>query len=186
MSRNDERVRSLLAAVCPVEAIDAQSLWSTVSAALLQMLEARDLAGFERAFPIVANALRVCDTPGRQAARPLLFGDFTRQAIAAGFDRTRFVEWFGPAHILSATPGRARGRVLYFKDAKGHGRILGTDGRIHFVHYSMIRGDRFFRTLGGGALVEFTPREGSFNGIEGFGAYDVSCLDEDGRILTAR
>ena len=32
-----------------------------------------------------------------------------------------------------------RGRVLYFKNAKGHGRVLGADRVVYFVHFSMIR-----------------------------------------------
>ena len=123
------------------------------------------------------GALNVSTPSVRQAAMPLLFGDFTRRAIAAGFDRTRFVEWFGPEEILKAPAGRMRGRVLYFNNAKGRGKVLGSDGDLYFVHFSMIRGDGF-RSLDGGQLVEFSPRSGSFNSIQGVGAYDVARLDE--------
>jgi hypothetical protein len=155
------------------------------------MLDAGDLTAFDTAFPVVGQALSACDAPARHAAMPLLFGDFTRRAIAAGFDRTRFVAWLGPAEILIAPAGRARGRVLWFKNAKGHGRILGTNGAIHFVHFSMFRetdlrrtAGGFLRPIDGGELVEFTPQYATFNNGPGFGAYDAVCLNETGQSKT--
>ena len=107
-----------------------------------------------------------------------LFGSFTRHAIAAGIDRTRFVEWLGSAEILSAPLGRMRGRVLYFDNAKGRGKVLGSDAVVYFVHFSMIHGSGF-RSLDGGQLVEFTPQHGSFNGVLGVAAYELVRLAED-------
>ena len=148
------------------------ALWVVVSDKLLRQLDAGNLAEFEAAFPIIADALRACDARGRGAAMPRLFGDFTRRAIAAGIDRTRFVDWFGPPEILNAPAGRMRGRALYFKDHKGHGRILATDRTVCFVHFSAIHKSGF-RSLAGGELVEFTPMYGSFNGETGTIARDV-------------
>jgi cold shock CspA family protein len=153
------------------------ALWLAVSDALRQCLETGNLAAFEAAFPLVSDALRACDARGREAAMPRLFGDFTRRAIAAGIDRTRFVDWFGSAELLNAKVGRKRGRVLYFKSAKGHGRILATDRTVCFVHYSAIQASGF-RSLVGGQLVEFTPVFGSFNDQTGLLARDVACLPE--------
>jgi CspA family cold shock protein len=152
-------------------------LWAAVAATLLQDLASGDLDTFETRFRIVSDALKVCPAAGRQAAMPLLFGDFTRRAIAASFDRTRFVEWFGPAEILAAPSGRMRGRALYFDNSKGRGKLLGADGTVCFVHYSFIRASGF-RSLDGGQLVEFRPQRGSYNGVEGIGAYDVTPVAE--------
>lgn len=152
-------------------------MWLAVAAHFTQLLALNDLAGFEAGFDVVAEALNICEAPGRQAAMPLLFGEFTRRAIAAGVDRTQFVKWLGPSEILKASPGRVRGRVLYFNSAKGRGKILGADRVVYFCHYSQIRAAGF-RSVDGGQLVEFTPQFGSFNGVEGFGAYSVGCVSE--------
>ena len=152
-------------------------MWSAVARALVSKLEGRNPAEFEVAFPIVREAVDACDAIGRQAAMAALFGDFTRRAIAAGIDRTRFVEWFGPADILSAPSGRMRGRVLYFSNPKGRGKVLGSDGVVYFVHFSMIQGPGF-KSLDGGQLVEFTPQYGTFNSGPGMGALNVVRLTE--------
>ncbi len=50
---------------------------------------------------------------------------------------------------------RERGRVLWFKPAKGHGRIKADlDGEVLIVVFAHIRGDGF-RTLQKGQQVEF-------------------------------
>ena len=153
-------------------------MWTAVARSLLHDLESGDLAKFEERVRIVRDALNVSSAAGRQAAMPLLFGDFTRRAIGASFDRTRFVDWFGPAEILEAPSGRMRGRVLYFSNDKGHGKVLGADRVVYFVHFSAVRASGF-RSLDGGQLVEFRPERGSFNGVDGFGAYDLTVLAED-------
>ena len=109
----------------------------------------------------------------------VLFSDFTRRAIASGFDRTRFVEWLGPADLLEAPSGRVRGRVLYFNDAKGRGKLLGADGIVYFVHFSALHGDDGYRSLGGGQLVEFTPLHGVINERTGWMAREVEQLKEN-------
>ena len=156
---------------------DWVALWSATAEALLNWLDKGNLAAFDAAFPVVSGVLRACEARGRDAAMPRLFGDFTRRAIAASVDRTRFVDWFGPAELLIASDGRQRGRVLYFKNDKGHGRILAADRTVCFVHYSAIRGAGF-RTLDDGKLVEFTPMYGVFNGATGVIARDVICVPE--------
>ena len=183
MNTYDE-VRTLLADVVGHidssggDAVEWYALWSSASAALRLCLDSGNLAAFEVAFPLVSDALRSCDARGREAAMPLLFGDFTRRAIAAGIDRTRFVDWFGPDEILQARGARKRGRVLYFKIDKGHGRILATDRTVCFVHYSAIPSSGF-RSLTGGQLVEFTPVCGGFNDQSGIIARDLECLPEE-------
>ena len=52
-----------------------------------------------------------------------------------------------------------RGTVKWFNDAKGHGFIVGADGREVFVHYSSISGDGF-RTLVCGQIVEYEEQQG--------------------------
>jgi CspA family cold shock protein len=180
-------VRSLLADLAPPErprpAADDQKeeqdarwreLWAGVGSSLLRYLEANDdQAEFERGFQVVRQAVAICDPRGRRAAAAALFGDFTRRAIAGGIDRTRFVDWFGPAELFKTTPRRVRGRVLYFSNAKGRGKILGINRVVYFVHFSALRG-LGFRTAAGGELVEFTP----VNGPQGMEARDVTRLDE--------
>ena len=168
----------------PSSSIDAsdelgnwRSLWTVVASRLLRILDAGDLAEFDNAFETVGEALGVCEPLGRQAASAALFGDFTRRAIAAGFDRTRFVEWFVPAALFAAPAGRQRGRVLYFDISKGRGKVLGADRTVYFLHFSMLRGDRF-RSIAGGQLVEFTPRFGRSNAGEGWAASDAARLSE--------
>jgi cold shock CspA family protein len=156
---------------------DWRSMWTVVASRLLQILDAGDLAEFDRAFRTVGEALGVCEPIGRQIASAALFGDFTRRAIAAGFDRTRFVEWLVPTALFAAPSGRQRGRVLYFNNAKGRGKVLGADRTVYFLTFGMLRGDGF-RSTAGGQLVEFTPQFGSFNGVEGWGAYDAARLSE--------
>jgi hypothetical protein len=131
----------MLASACPgvelptlnesASALDTQlawqQLWSAVGARLLEHLEAGHGSKFESAFPTIHDALAICAPVGRQAAVAALFGDLARRAIASGFDRTRFREWFGPDILFTAAPGRMRGRVLYFKNEKGHGKVLGAD-----------------------------------------------------------
>ena len=162
----------LLACAGSDEQAKWEALWLAASDALRRQLETGNLAAFETAFPLVSDALRACDAHGRAAAMPRVFGDFTRTAIAAGIDRTRFVDWFGAPEILKTAVGRTRGRVLYFKDDKGHGRILATDRTVCFVHFSAIHASGF-RSLVAGELVEFTPVFGAFNGATGFMARDV-------------
>lgn len=118
-----------------------------------------------------------CEPTGREAASAALFGDFSRRAIAAGVDRTRFVEWFVPAALFVAPVGRQRGRVLYFNMAKGRGKVLGADGMVYFVHFSMLRGEGV-RSIDGGELVEFTPWFGTFNSGVGWAAFDTTRLTE--------
>lgn len=148
-----------------------------VAGRLLQILDAGDLAEFDNAFRIVGEAIGACEPIGREAASAALFGDFTRRAIAAGFDRTRFAEWLVPAALFEAPPGRKRGRVLYFKNAKGHGKVLGADGTVYFMHFSMLRGD-WFRSVAGGELLEFTPEFVTTNAGEQWAAYDAARLSE--------
>jgi cold shock CspA family protein len=75
--------------------------------------------------------------------------------------------------------------VLYFNDAKGRGKVLGSDGTVYFVHFAMIRGTGF-RSLSAGQLVEYTPQFGVFNGREGLAAYDLARLTEaDGSEINA-
>lgn len=152
-------------------------LWAAAATRLRRQLETGDLVGFEAAFPIVSEAVWASDALGREAAMPLLFGDFTRCAIAAGIDRTRFVDWFGPVEILKALPDRMRGRVLYFDRSKGRGKILASDRTVCFVSFVMIR-EAGFRFLIGGELVEFTPTFGQFNKLTGVLAHDVVRLRE--------
>ena len=132
----------------------AADVWRAFAAYLLQQLTDGNAAEFEAGFRSVSGVIQSADSDVRQSAMPFLFGDFTRRAIAAGVDRTRFVEWLGPASILVAPAGRARGRVLYFNSAKGRGKLLASDGTVVFVHFSAIA-ERGFRTLAGGELVEF-------------------------------
>lgn len=155
------------------------SLWGAVADRLLQQLETEHLSEFDAGFEVVRDALLTCDAICREAAMPALFGDFTRRAIATGIDRTRFVDWFGPAEILRAPSGRVRGRVLYFNNAKGSGKVLGADRNVYFVHFSMIQSSGF-RSLAGGQLVEFRPQSGSFNGVLGLGAYDLHLVETSG------
>jgi cold shock CspA family protein len=154
-----------------------RSMWTVVAGRLVQILDADDVAEFDSAFLAVGEALGVCEAIGRQAASAALFGDFTRRAIAAGLDRTRFVEWLVPTTLFAAPSGRQRGRVLYFDIAKGRGKVLGADRTVYFVHFSMLRGDGF-RSIAGGQLVEFTPQFGSFNAGVGWAASDVARLSE--------
>jgi len=187
---NYENVRLLLSAIttwleAPVQSSPNdnaeptawRSMWAAVVANLLEALQSGSLAQFEAGFLVVRDAVNTCDPIGRQAAMEALFGSLTRRAIAAGIDRTRFVEWFGPAEILSAPAGRMRGRVLYFDNAKGRGKVLGSDGVVYFVHFSMIQGPGF-RSLDGGQLVEFTPQYGTFNGGPGVAASELARLTE--------
>lgn len=153
-------------------------MWTAVAASLLEALESGSLAQFEAGFPVVREAINACDSVGRKAAMDALFGDFTRRAIHAGIDRTRFVEWFGPAELLIAPAGRMRGRALYFTAAKGHGRVLGADAVVYFVLWTLIQGQGF-RSLVGGQLVEFTPREWQFNGEMKDAAFELVRLAEE-------
>ena len=154
-----------------------RSMWAAVAGRLLEILDAGNLAEFEIAFRTVGEALEVCEPIGREAASAALFGDFTRRAIAAGLDRTRFVEWLVPSALFAAPSGRQRGRVLYFDMGKGRGKVLGADRTVYFLHFSMLRGDRL-RSIAGGQLVEFTPWFGSFNSSEGWAASDTARLAE--------
>jgi hypothetical protein len=154
-----------------------RSMWTVVAGRLLQVLDAGDLAEFDSAFRTVGEALGVCEPIGRQAASAALFGDFTRRAIAAGLDRTRFVEWLVPSALFAAPSGRRRGRVLYFDTAKGRGKVLGADRTVYLLTFGMLRGDGS-RSIAGGQLVEFTPQFGSFNGREGWAASDAARLSE--------
>ena len=52
--------------------------------------------------------------------------------------------------------------MLYFKHEKGHGKVLGADRVVYFVHFSMIRATGF-RSLEDGQLVEFTPQFSTVN-----------------------
>ena len=160
---------------------DWRSTWVVVAAWLIEQLEAAGGERFESGFQAVSAGLRNCDSKGRQAGATALFGDFTRRAIAAGVDRTRFVEWLGPLELLEARSGRVRGRVLYFKDAKGHGQLLGANRTVYFVHFSAFRGIGF-RSEEAGQLVEFTPLYGTINDRQGWMARDVErLLEADGR-----
>lgn len=85
---------------------DWRSTWVVVAAWLIEQLEARGVERFESGFRAVSAGLRNCDSMGRQAAATALFGDFTRRAIAAGVERTRFLEWLGPPELLEAPSGR--------------------------------------------------------------------------------
>jgi CspA family cold shock protein len=62
------------------------------------------------------------------------------------------------------------GRVKWFDDAKGYGFITGEDGRDVFVHYSEIRNEGYYRTLGEGEHVVFSVVQGP----KGPQAQDVS------------
>lgn len=157
------------------------AIWSEVALRLVRHLESGSITEFERGFQNVRDAIAMSEPMGRQAAVAALFGDFTRRAIGAGIDRTRFVDWFGPQELFTAPAGRARGRVLYFSSAKGRGKVLGSDRVIYFVHFSAIRGNGF-RSVNGGDLVEFTPRFGVSNAGEGMLACDVERLTENGTI----
>lgn len=155
-----------------------------MAARLLEYLESNQPADFAASLGHVGEALDTCGAEGRREAIGVLFGDFTRRAIAAGVDRTRFVEWLRPAALFAAPNGRVRGRVLYFSNAKGRGKLLGADGIVYFVHFSQIHAVGF-RTVDGGQLVEFTPRFESINGRLGFGAHDVAKLSETGEVQNA-
>lgn len=160
---------------------DEAAIWSEFASSLVRQLESGSVTEFERGFKSVRDAMAVSEPAVRQAAMAVLFGDFTRRAIGAGIERTRFVEWFGPDHLFTAPAGRVRGRVLYFNSAKGRGKVLGRDRVIYFIHFSAIRGTGF-RAVSGGTLVEFTPRFGVSNAGEGMLAYDVERLTENGTI----
>ena len=195
--RNYDQVRKLLdelsatdvgsaAASSDRGGLDAwRLLWSAVAARLVRDLESNDPIAFETAFQIVSDAVNACEPLGRQAAVAALFGDLTRRAIASGFDRTRFVGWFGPGDIFEAPDGRKRGRVLYFDSGKGREKILGADRTVYFVHFSAIR-SAGFRSLEGGQFVEFSPLFGNVNGRETWMANNVARLAEsDGSETTA-
>lgn len=126
---------------------------------------------------VVRDGLNACNPLGRQAGVAALFGDFTRRAIAAGVDRTRFVDWLGPMQLVSAPAGRIRGRVLYFNNAKGRGKVLGSDRIVYVVYFSMIEGD-VFGSLDAGQLVEFTAWYGAFNSGPGLAAIDLVRLTD--------
>lgn len=154
-----------------------RALWSAIATCLIQQLEAAHLSDFESAFPTIQDAVSLCDPAGRQAAVAALFGEFTRRAIDCGVDRTRFRDWFGPDALFAAPQGRMRGRVLYFNDAKGRGKVLGADRVVYFVHFSMIRATGFC-SLEAGQLVEFTPQFATVNGRECWVANEVVSLSE--------
>jgi cold shock CspA family protein len=143
----------------------------------MRRLDAADVDEFESLFRAAGVALGVCDATGREVGTTVLFGDFTRRAIAAGFERTRFVDWLGPAEILEGPPGRIRGRVLYYNNAKGRGKLLGGDRVVYFVGFSAIRGSGY-RSLRGGQLVEFAPMYGVINERLGWMAQDLAELSE--------
>ena len=164
-----------------VDSPDWAAIWSEVASRLIRDLESLRVTEFERGFQIVRDAIAISEPVVRQAAVAALFGDFTRRAIGAGIDRTRFVDWFGPPQLFTAPAGRVRGRVLYFNLDKGRGKILGSDRVIYFVHFSAILGTGF-RSVSGGTLVEFTPCVGVSNAGEGMLARDVERLTEDGTI----
>lgn len=127
-------------------------LWRAFAGYMLDQLASKNLTEFEAGFGAAASLLESPEV--RRAAMPSLFGDFTRRAIAAGVDRTRFVAWLGPQALLDAPEGRLRGRILYFDDAKGRGKLLASDASVVFVHFSAINGDGV-RSVAGGQLVEF-------------------------------
>ena len=154
-----------------------ESMWSAAAGCLLYWLDAGNLDKFESGFRAIGAALSECDAIGREVGIALLFEDVPRRAIAAGFDRTRFVEWLGPAEILEAPSGRIRGRVLYYNDAKGRGKLLGADRIVYFVHFSAIRGVGY-RSLRGGQLIEFTPLYGVINERTGWMARDLAALSD--------
>ena len=156
-----------------------RGLWSAIAASLLQHLEAGHLSDFEAAFPTIRDAVSLCEPAGRQAAVAALFGEFTRRAIGCGFDRTRFRDWFGPDALFTAPQGRMRGRVLYFNNAKGRGKVLGSDRVVYFVHFSMIRATGF-RSIESGQLVEFTRQFAVVNGRECWVANEVMSLSDTG------
>ena len=161
----------------PDEFAKWQSMWTVVAGRLLQFLDAGNVREFEAAFRSVGAALEICEPIGRQAANTALFGDFTRRAILAGFDRTRFVEWFVPKALFAAPSGRQRGRVLYFDPLKGRGKVLGADRTVYLLTFGMLRGPGF-RSVTGGQFVQFTPQFGSFNGREGWAASNAVRLSE--------
>ena len=161
MSEDHKDIAALFSRAChgfgDVEFSDdstAADVWRAFAAYLLQQLADGNPPEFEAGFRSLSDVIRSADSAVRQSAMPFLFGDFTRRAIAAGVDRTRFVEWLGPPSVLVAADGRARGRVLYFDPAKGRGKVLTSDGTVVFVHFSAIVGPGF-RSLAGGELVEF-------------------------------
>lgn len=49
---------------------------------------------------------------------------------------------------------RERGRVRWWKDEKGYGRITAENGDIMFCHFSFIEGDGY-KKLTGGQVVEY-------------------------------
>ena len=153
-----------------------RSLWSAVAAGLLHRLETGNAWDFETAFRVVAVAVALCGPDGRQAAVASLFGDFTRRAIASGFDRTRFVEWFRPPELFDAPSGRLRCRVLHSNNPKGRGKVPGADCTIYFVHFGMVQ--EGWRPLNAGQLVEFTPEDLVINGRMGPAATLVVRLSE--------
>jgi cold shock CspA family protein len=157
-----------------------RGLWSAIAASLLQHLEAGHLSDFESAFPTIHDAVSLCEPAGRQAAVAALFGEFTRRAIGCGFDRTRFRDWFGPDALFTAPQGRRRGRVLYFKNGKGHGKVLGADRVVYFVHFSMMIRATGFRSLEDGQLVEFTPEFSTVNGRPCWIANEAEPIPETG------
>ena len=162
-----------------------ESMWNAVATSLLRRLDALNMEEFESGFRATAAALGACDAIGREVGTTFLFGDFTRRSIAARFERTRFVEWLGPAELLEAPSGRIRGRVLYYSDSKGRGKLLGADRVVYFFHCSAIV-DTGYRSLRGGQLVELTPLYGAINQNMGWMARDVVPLSEiDGHELNA-
>ncbi len=148
-------------------------LWRAFAQYLLDQLASGNGREFDAGFVAVARLLESSGPTLREAAIPFLFGDFTRRAIAAGIDRTRFVAWLGPRALLEAPQGRLRGRVLYFDDAKGRGKLLASDAGVVFVHYSAIAGSGF-RSFAGGELVEFERIEAP----NGHAARNVTKLTE--------
>ena len=53
-----------------------------------------------------------------------------------------------------------RGRVKWFDGKKGYGFIEREEGGDVFVHYTVIKSDRDYKTLEEGAVVEFEVVEG--------------------------
>lgn len=49
-----------------------------------------------------------------------------------------------------------KGKVKWFRDAKGYGFIVGEDEKDYFVHFKQIKMDGF-KTLRGGQTVKFEP-----------------------------
>ena len=188
---NYNDVKSVLAVACPrveLPSLDDSAgaaetqlawrgLWSAIATCLLQQLEAGHLSDFESVFPAIHDAVSLCGPAGRQAAVAALFGEFTRRAIGCGVDRTRFRDWFGPDALFTAPQDRMRGRVLYFNNAMGRGKVLGADRVVYFVHFSMIRATGF-RSIESGQLVEFTRQFAGVNGRECWVANEVVSLSE--------